>query len=147
MSLIPCDACSKRVPEKLCQVTWAWYLANGVRTAYRQRLCTTCYATTLLPLDKPMDFDDLKCPACGISVEHDMDPCYATAFIPGAGRQQFELPTCPACAVTLRARAQQGAQHLEDRGRVEGPESSPSTQTTRESYWSGLGIIPREPAS
>jgi len=91
-----------------------------------------------------MDFDDLKCPACGISTEHDMDPCYITAYVPGQGKFQLELPTCAACAVQVRVRAQKGAVRLEDSPRVEGPGASPSTPTTRESYWSSIGIGPRD---
>ena len=142
MSLIPCDSCGLRVPEKLAQVTTAWYTADGHRTAWRQRLCTACYCTNILPLDKEVDYDHLTCPACGIDTSHDMDPVYVTAFVPAAGRQQFEFATCPACAVTIRGRAQVGAVKLEGKGRVEGPGASPSTQTTRESYWSSIGIHP-----
>jgi hypothetical protein len=145
MSLIPCDFCHKRVAEKLAQTTTAWYTADGHRTAWRQRLCTQCYCTNVLPLDKPIDFDQLTCPACGISTEHDMDPVYVTVYVPGAGKQQFEWPTCPSCAVTVRARAQEGATKLEDRQPVEGPSAGPSTVTTRESYWTGIGILPAEP--
>ena len=145
MSLIPCDFCGKRVPEKLAQVTSAWYRADGLRVAFRQRLCTACYCTNILPLDKELNFDALTCPACGIDTSHDMDPVYVTAFVPGGGRQQFEFPTCAACAVEIRNRAQHGAVKLEDKGRVEGPSAGPSTPTTRESYWTGIGIGPREP--
>ena len=145
MSLIPCDSCGTRPPEKLAQTTWAWYDASGHRTAWRQRLCTACFCSTVLPLDKDLDFvNGLTCPACGISTEHDMDPCYVTFYLPGQGKNQLELPTCPSCAVSVRTRAQKGAQKLEDR-RVEGPsDSGPSTLTTRESYWAGIGIGPRE---
>lgn len=146
MSLIPCDSCHQRVPEKLSQVTWAWYLTDGRRTAYRQRLCTACFCTNVLPLDLPVDFENLTCPACGESTEHDMDPCYATSYIPGGGKRQYEFATCASCAVKVRVKAQEGAQHLEDR-RVEGPSAGPSTGTTRESYWESIGVIPREPAS
>jgi ribosomal protein S27AE len=145
MSLIPCDYCHKRVAEKLAQATTAWYRADGQRVAWRQRLCTQCYCTNILPLDKPVDFDNLTCPACGISTEHDMDPTYVTVYVPGAGKNQFEWPTCSACAVKVRGRAQEGAVKLEDRQSVEGPSAGPSTMTTRESYWSGIGIIPAEP--
>lgn len=140
MSLIPCDYCHRRVPEKLCQATWAWYMANSVRVAYRQRLCTQCYCTNLLPLDKPTDFDALTCPGCGCSTEHDMDPVYATVYVPGAGRQQFEFPTCAVCAVEIRVRAQQGSALLEERRGVEGPGSSPSTPPVHSDYWSALAI-------
>jgi len=148
MSLIPCDSCTQKVPEKLCQTTWAWYSADGHRVAWRQRLCTSCFCSTVLPLDKDLDFvNGLTCPSCGISVEHDMDPIYATFFLPGSGKSQLEIPTCAACAVNIRSRAQKGAQKLEDR-RVEGQGDSqgPSTPTTRESYWSNIGIRPRDDA-
>jgi hypothetical protein len=145
MSLIPCDSCGRKVPEKLCQTTWAWYNAAGERVAYRQRLCTACFCSTVLPLDQEKDFvNGLTCPACGISTEHDMDPIYATCYIPGQGKTQIEAPTCAACAVTVRARAQNGAQRLEDRQSRGNEPLGPSTVTTRESYWSSIGIVPRE---
>jgi ribosomal protein S27AE len=143
VSLIPCDACHRRVQEKLCQATWAWYSDKGERVAYRQRLCTACYTTSVLPFDKPLDFDSLSCPGCGISTEHDMAPVYCTVYIPGMGREQFEFPTCPACATQMHAVAINGGVLLEDRQRVEGPGGGPSTPTTRESYWSQIGIRAR----
>ena len=143
MSLIPCDYCHQRVPEKLAQVTTAWYNAAGDRVAYRQRLCTACVCANILPLNIEIDFNNLKCPGCGMSTEHDMDPCYVTAFFPGRGKEQFEFPTCPKCAVDLRARSQQGGTKMENRERVDGPVASPSTRTTRETYWAGLGIAPQ----
>lgn len=143
MSLLPCDFCGLRVPEKLSQTTWAWYTADGHRTAWRQRLCTACFCSIVLPLDHVLDYTaGLTCPACGTSVDDDMDPCYVTAFIPGSGKLQVEVPTCAACAVQVRIKAQQGAQKLEER-RVEGPGAGPSTPSTRESYWSNLGINSR----
>ena len=144
MSLIPCDSCGKRVPEKLCQTTWAWYTPEGLRVAYRQRLCTACFVSQVLPYDVPLDMDALTCPGCHISTDRDMDPVYATAYVPGSGKLQLELPTCAACAPILREHAQVGAQRLGDRERVEGPGASPSTGTTRESYWSSIGILPRD---
>lgn len=145
MSLIPCDHCRQRVPEKLCQTTWAWYGPDGNRVAYRQRLCTQCYVTLVLCWDKPLDMSALTCPGCGISTDQDMDPCYATSYLPGSGKQQLEIPTCAACAGILREAARDGGQLLGDRERVEGPGASPSTPTTRESYWASIGVLPREP--
>jgi hypothetical protein len=144
MSLIPCDFCHRRVPEKLAQVTTAWYRADGQRVAWRQRLCTACFCANILPLDQEKNFDALTCPSCGISTDHDMDPVYATIYAPGQGKIQIEAPTCASCAVQVRERAQEGAVKLEDRASVEGPATSPSTHTTRESYWSQIGILPRD---
>lgn len=145
MSLIPCDSCAKRVPEKLSQATWAWYGPEGVRVAYRQRLCTACYVTHVLPYDKPLEMDALTCPGCGIGTDHDMDPVYATVYVPGAGREQFEFPTCSACAGIMREFATATGTRLENRERVEGPGASPSTPTTRESYWASIGLRGADP--
>jgi ribosomal protein S27AE len=143
MSLIPCDGCRLRPPEKLSQVTWAWYSADGERTAYRKRLCTACFCSKVLPLDKVVDYDALTCPACGISTEHDMDPCYVTAYIPGQGKYQLEMPLCPVHAIEVHVYAAEGGAKLENRERVEGLEPGPSTVATRESYWSSIGVRPR----
>ncbi len=145
MSLTPCDQCKHRVPEKLAQATWAWYRADGVRVAYRKRLCTACFCSLVLPLDKDLDYvNGLTCPACGIATEDDMDPIYVTSFLPGQGKSQIEAPTCAPCAAAYRVRVQENATLLED-SRVEGPSATgPSTPSTRESYWAALGILPRE---
>jgi len=144
VSLIPCDFCGNRVPEKLAQTTTAWYDARGDRAAWRQRLCTACFCSNVLPLDKDLDFAaGLTCPSCGISTEHDMDACYITAYLPGSGKLSLEIPSCAACAVDIRLRAQKGGVKLENRG-VEGPSGSgPSTPPTRESYWASIGIGPK----
>ncbi len=144
MSLIPCDDCKLRVPEKLAQATWAWYRADGVRVAYRKRLCTACFCSTILPFDKEMDYvAGLTCPACGIGTNDDMDPVYVTVYVPTSGKISLELATCAPCAVNIRSKAQSNAVLLEDK-RVEGPSASgPSTPTTRESYWAAIGITPR----
>jgi hypothetical protein len=144
MSLTPCDECRKRVPEKLAQCTWAWYRADGVRVAWRKRLCTACFCSLVLPLDKDLDYaNGLTCPACGISTEDDMDPVYVTSYLPGQGKTQVEAPTCASCAAIIRTRAIEHATQLEDK-RVEGPSATgPSTLTTRESYWAALGIAPK----
>jgi ribosomal protein S27AE len=144
VSLIPCDSCHLRVPEKLCQATWAWYRVDGQRVAWRQRICTACFCSSVMPLDVPINYEDgITCPMCGISTNEDMDPCYCTAFLPGSGRLQLEIPTCAPCAAKLRARIQEGSRKLEG-SPVEGPSAtSPSTPTTRESYWAALGIAPR----
>lgn len=140
MSLIPCDSCAKRVQEKLSQCTWAWYDAKGTRMAFRVRLCTACYVTYVLPFDKPLDYEALSCPGCGISTEHDMLPMYATVYLPGHGKEQFEFPTCGACAVIIQQHASEHGTRLENRERVEGPGSGPSTQTDRESYWATIAV-------
>jgi len=111
--------------------------------AYRQRLCPSCFIQRVLPLDKPFDpADELRCPSCGISTEHEMFPVYATSFIPGSGKYALELPLCGDCATNIRAAATENGELLADRepeSRGQAPRSTP-----QETAWNRLGIVPRE---
>ena len=141
MSLSPCSACGVRAPGKLAQITWAWWRADNKRVAYRQRLCLTCMATTVVPLEVNSRDLSANCPACGIDTSEDMDPVYATSFVPGIGKVRLELPTCGVCAVRIRERAMTGAVKLEDSG-FGGQDPSPQTDLSTEA-WAQLGIQPR----
>ena len=144
VSLIPCSADGQRVVEKLCQVTWAWNLADRSRVAYRQRLCVTHFCSALLTLDKPWSVGDgVTCPACGIDTADDMDPVYATAFVPGTGKVQFEFALCPVHAAEVRVAAQVGAERLEDR-QDSSRGQAPSTPPPAELPWAALGLTIRE---
>lgn len=144
MSLvIPCSGCGQREPGKLMQCTWAWYRADGERTAWRQRLCEDCAAASVLSLHANTLGNPSLCPGCHSSYDSDLDPVYCTFYPPGMGKVQGEYPTCAACAVHIRTRAQQGAIKMEDRPLVsEG--QGPSPQTKWEEVLRGMGIIPRE---
>jgi acetone carboxylase gamma subunit len=111
--------------------------------AYRQRLCTACFCTNVLGLDREIEAAGaLTCPACGANTEHDMEAVYATAYIPGVGRHRLELPLCPSCATEVRVRAQTNAELLPERppeSRGLAPSSAP-----RDDAWSRLGIVPRD---
>jgi len=141
--LIPCSVCRQRPEEKLSQVTWAWNPRPRERVAYRQRLCITCFCSSVLPLDKDVEPEGaLTCPGCGIDTEHDMDPVYCTSFIPGTGKLQLSLPLCANCAIEVRNRAQMGAELLPEQeagSRGQAPGTPP-----RPSVWEQLGIAPRE---
>lgn len=141
MSLFPCSACGVRSPGKLSSCTWAWFRADNVRVAYRQRLCLTCVATTIAPLEVSTREWSLNCPACGIDASDDMDPVYLTMFAPGIGRIQLEFPLDPKCAVEVRNRAQLGAVLLED---TSSGGQEPGPQTNTPSGWAALGLAPRE---
>ena len=138
MSLYPCSACGERTPGKLAQTTWAWWRADNARVAFRQRLCTACFAMTVAPLEVNTREFEQTCPACGIDTTQDMDPVYCTTFVPNVGRVRLEMPTCAPCAVELRNRAQKGAVRLEDRS---DPAEGRGPQT--DDAWAGLGIQPR----
>jgi hypothetical protein len=141
--LIPCALCGKREPGKLTHCTWAWYRADGERSAWLQKLCFTCVCTSLVPLVTAAREEPLKCPVCHTDPGDDMDPVYCTYFLEGVGKQQGEWATCGPCAVAVRERAQRGATKREDRPiQSEGQGSSPQTDW-RELYRS-LGLVARD---
>ena len=146
MSLLqPCSGCGQRVPGKYANTTWAWWRADNVRVAYRQRLCTACFCMNVAPLEVETREFSASCPACHIDTSGDMDPVYCTTFVPHVGRVRLELPLCGACAVDVRNRAMQGAEKLDDSGPSFGGQGAqdgdrgPQTDTP----WSALGIVPR----
>lgn len=141
--LIPCSLCGSREPGALTQTTWAWYLADQTRVAYRQRLCVTCMASTVIPLHVASEAGTLTCPACGSSSIDDLDGMYCTFFPRGVGRMSMELATDASCAAQLRIRAQQGAVKLENREPQFGGQDT-GHQTTSSVDWAALGLRPRE---
>jgi len=147
MSLFPCSACDTRPPGKLASVTYAWNRADGERSAWRQRLCTTCFVDRVLKLPEQAYDAPVTCPGCGIATADDMDPIFCTAFLPGQGRFDYEWPFCAPCAARWHAIAQDHAQQLEDRreqfgGLVPGPQ----TGVPSPSMWDIATLRPvREP--
>jgi hypothetical protein len=135
-----CSQCGELGKDALTWAVWAWMKADGHRVAYKQKLCVTCVATTLVPLYTASQEPSQTCPACGIDTSDDMDAVYCT-FIPrGMGKLQIDAPTCPSCAVTLRTFAQTGGEPLEDRsqemgGREMGPPSNSAD------YWASIGLV------
>lgn len=141
--LIPCSLCGSREPGALTQTTWAWYLADETRVAYRQRLCVTCMASTVIPLHVASENAGLTCPACGGDSSTDLDGLYCTFYPRGVGKMSMELATDAACAAQLRIRAQQGAFRLENREPQSGGQDT-GLQTTSSVDWAALGLRPRE---
>lgn len=143
MILKTCSACKSTQKEPLTWAVWAWNRADGVRVAYKQKLCLTCVATHLAPLYVACESPEQSCPNCHIDTSEDMDPVYC-AFIPrGLGKMNIEAPMCASCAAILRVFAQTGAEFLEDR------ESSSRGQDLAPRYgsletWEALGLRPRD---
>lgn len=134
-----CASCGQRVPEKLASLYWAWFRADGVRTAWRQRLCANCTVTSLSSLLQSANSQSLDlttCPSCGGDASEDLDPIYLTLYVPGREQQSFELTTDAPCAARIRVAAQAGAQQLQDRTQ----QSSGSSAT---SAWDALGLAPQ----
>jgi hypothetical protein len=146
MSLLnPCSFCGeRRVGEKLSNATWAWWRADNVRVAYRQRLCVGCYVTNVAGLETSCGSDPYDCPVCHTEPGEAMDPTYLTIFVPAYGPLRLEMATCGPCAVEVRNRGQVGARKLDNQqpesgGQDPGPQTDPALAA-----WRALGILPRE---
>lgn len=142
MILRKCSMCSESVPEALTWATWAWNRSDGVRVAYKQKLCLACCASVVVPLYAACQSPIMTCPSCGIDTSDDMDPIYCTFIPKGVGMMRLEAPTCGPCAVAIRVKAQTGAEQLEDRSlESRGQETAPRYSASQ--VWDSLGLPPR----
>lgn len=141
MSVYPCSVCKGRRPGKLASAYWAWFNADGARSAWKLRYCQVCAPESLRILSEAWSrtegtSDVFACIACGSSAETDSDPIYCTLYLPGKEPTEFALQLDAACAAKLRIPITQMGERLPDRGGVvRGP--SPST-----SAWDALGLSP-----
>ncbi len=142
MSVFPCSSCRQRKPGKLATAYWAWFLADGERSAWKLRYCPGCaqeHLLTLLTALREMGeiSDVFACISCGSSAQTDSDPMYLTLYLPGKEPQEYALQLDGACAARLRTPITTHGERLADRGGlVRGP--SPSI-----SAWDALGLDPQ----
>lgn len=139
MVLYSCAGCGVRPREKLAQLYWAWFREDGVRTAWKQRLCVDCTSSrvgSILAHSQGESSDLTMCPSCGADASSDLDPIYLTIYVPRRERRDFSLRMCAACAAVTRAAAQQNADKLVDR-------QSSSAETSPTSAWDRLGLSPQ----
>jgi hypothetical protein len=127
MSIRPCHLCRQRVPGKLSSAYWAWFLADGERVAWRQRLCMPCLTNHFLPILRnasSTSMDVSTCPACGGSSESDSDPVFLVLYLPKTDPKEFELNTFAACAAKTRGSIFELGERLPNRqAEVRGPSS------------------------
>ena len=141
MSVFPCTVCRQRKPGKLATAYWAWFLADGERSAWKLRYCPACAQDSLLGLLNRLrelgeTSEVFACVSCGSSAQTDSDPIYLTLYLPGKEPMEYALQLDSACAVRIRAPITTKGERLPDRGGVvRGP--SPST-----SAWDALGLAP-----
>ena len=141
MSVFPCSICRGRKPGKLASAYWAWFLADGSRSAWKVRYCLGCAENDLLPLLKSLRDSDgsmevFACVCCGTNAAEDSDPIYLTLYLPGKEPTEYALQLDTACAVKLRIPITAHGERLPDRGGVvRGP--SPSLRA-----WDALGLAP-----
>ena len=142
MSVYPCSTCRQRKPGKLATAYWAWFLADGERSAWKLRYCPACAQGALLALLTSLlgsgeSRNVFACISCGGSAEKDSDPIYLTLYLPGKEPMEYALQLDGACAAKLRIPITTHGERLADRGGlVRGP--SPST-----SAWDALGLAPQ----
>ena len=141
MSVFPCSFCRQRKPGKLATAYWAWFVADGSRSAWKLRYCPECAVENLSKLWaqlRAMDgtSDVFACVSCGTNAAEDSEPIYVTLYLPGKEPQEIALQLDGACAAQLRIPLTAKGERLPDRGGVvRGP--SPST-----SAWDQLGLAP-----
>jgi hypothetical protein len=125
----------------MSQLTFAWRRSDGVRKAYRARVCTACFVARVAPLaiDYPTD-QSLTCPSCHIGTDDDYDALWITAYMPSYGAYRIEAPFCGACAAIYRGWVLEHAWELEDQlGAADGPQTHP----TGDEVLRSMGISPR----
>jgi|SRR4051794_19261911 hypothetical protein len=141
MSVFPCSVCRGRKPGKLASAYWAWFLADGSRSAWKVRYCQGCAQQHLAQLFQTLRASDgtsdvFACLSCGTDASQDSDPIYLTLYLPGKEPEEIALQLDGACAAKLRIPITTHGERLPDRGGiVRGP--SPST-----SAWDALGLSP-----
>ena len=141
MSVYPCSVCRQRKPGKLAAAYWAWFLADGERSAWKVRYCPACAQSDLLALltslrsmgESPNVF---ACISCGSDSTNDSDPMYLTLYLPGKEPQEYALQLDTACAAKLRIPITGHGERLADRG---GLVRGPSPTITA---WDALGLSP-----
>lgn len=139
MSVFPCSVCRGRKPGKLASAYWAWFNADGARSAWKMRYCLACAGEQLPLLSKNFSAADqvedvFSCNSCGISTAGDSDPIYCTLYLPGKEPLEIALQLCGACAAITRVPISTQGERLHDRG---GVVRGPSTST---SAWDALGL-------
>jgi hypothetical protein len=133
-----CAGCGTRSAGKLASLYWAWFKADGVRTAWKQRLCVSCTIARLskvLSHSQDQSEDLTMCPSCGTDSSADLDPIYLTLYVPGREKHSADLSTCAVCATHLRVTAQENAMPLSDR-------SSSGAGSSATDPWDALGLAP-----
>jgi len=145
VSVYPCSVCRMRRPGKLATAYWAWFNADGNRSAYKLRYCQPCAVEVLVPTLKTfltaVESDSVfACVGCGADASQDSDPIYLTLYLPGKEPEELALQFDSACAAKTRIPIVDKGEALPDRGGVvRGP--SPSL-----SDWDIVLVVQSEPS-
>lgn len=140
---MPRAACSfdgQRSDQKLATAYWAWFNADGARTAWKVRYCVDHARTNLLWLFSPSSEPEeeasiFACRACGTDCTEDSDPIYCTLFLPKRDRMDFECQMCGACAAKVRIT-------IVDVGEKQPDRNGKSTFADVDA-WAAIGVQPK----
>lgn len=136
-----CSLCRDAQKEPLFWTVSAWNAADGSRVAYKHKLCLTCVAAKIAPLQVHSDNEGMTCPACGIDTSDDFDAVYINWIPKGVGMLTAEAPFCNGCAARFRLWFEAGGERLEDREVTSrGQEAAPRYDASR--VLASLGIDP-----
>lgn len=141
MSRFPCSFCHGKVLGKIAVGYWAWFLADGSRSAWKVRYCVACASKNLrwLLSVAPSVSESTQvftCISCGASIGEDSDPMWLTLYVPGQEPREWEIQLDAACAAKLRGPLVSSGERLPDRNaQVRGPSSLTSA-------WDALGLDP-----
>lgn len=141
MSVYPCSRHGQRAPGKLASVYWAWFDADGVRHAYKERLCIPCFVENVVAWNVEAEANPNSCPVCHTVAQGDADPVFSTVYVPGRGPEETVWQTCGVCAVRVRGPIVASGDPLGDRelgASVEGPR--PLTQASPTAAWDAIGL-------
>ena len=141
MSVFPCSVCKERRPGKLAAAYWAWFNADGNRSAWHLRYCPVCAVANLrdvLSASRSATSEESawSCVSCGMNAQEDHDPIYLTLYLPSKEPEEFALVLDSACAAKLRIPIVKDGKRLPDRGGVVG---GPQHEIPA---WDALGLSP-----
>jgi hypothetical protein len=141
VSAIPCSCHRTKHLGKLAVAYWAWFLADGSRSAWKVRYCLDGAAEHLKAIlaasqELQGSTEVFACISCGVSVDQDSDPIYCTLYLPRREPMEVALQLCGACAAKFRIPIVEMGARLPDRSAgVRGP--SPSATA-----WDAMGLAP-----
>jgi NAD-dependent SIR2 family protein deacetylase len=141
VSAIPCSCHRTKHPGKLAVAYWAWFLADGSRSAWKVRYCLDGaeeHLKAILAASQELrdSMEVFACTSCGASAESDSDPIYCTLYLPRREPMEVAVQLCAACAAKLRIPIVEMGARLPDRmAGMRGPSSATTA-------WDVLGLAP-----
>lgn len=119
VSVYPCSNCGQRAPGRMAALYAAWFVSEGERVCYRERLCAACVTIvrdSLLVSVSDSSPNVSVCPLCGEDSSTNMSPLYLTIYLPKQEAREFALTTCTSCVSPYLASFAEKGDKMADRG-------------------------------